>query len=246
MVAATPALAEGVSVTADEIPLLAAELKQVITQLRELLAEPVADATKGSTQHHKVTGSPRAVASRGRPRGHDDPRGRPRPRGRPAFYQVVGRSRLRVQHQTLERRGGQLVRHTIAAEADRGGSDANTLAALNSIVKLVHGLPEDVARGARGQMEHWVEQARQIRDIGESEKWIPIHVPRGHLPPACPYCKTFSLRIAQESGRVACVNGKCEDSNGDRPRGRIEKNRVNGNVVLVWAAGRAIYYEGAA
>jgi hypothetical protein len=230
---------------ADEIPLLVAELKPLIHQLGDLLAEPVADATKGSTQHHKVTGSPAPWHPEAGPvlmtihAGVRDLEADLR-------YQVVGRSRLRVQHQTVERRGGQLVRHAIAAEADRGGSDANTTAALDSIVKLVHGLPEDVARDARHKLEWWIEQARQIRDIGESEKWIPIHVPRGHLPPACPYCKTFSLRIAQESGRVACVNGKCVDSNGDRPRGRIDKNQINGDAMLVWADGRAIYYQGAA
>ncbi|TDD55828.1 hypothetical protein E1286_03540 [Nonomuraea terrae] len=85
--------------------------------------------------------------------------------------------------------------------AGRGGSDANTTAALDSIVRLVHGVDDDTARDARGPLGRWIEQTRQVRDIGESEKWIPIHVPRGQLPPECLYRGTYSLRVAQESGR---------------------------------------------
>lgn len=52
--------------SAEEIPGLVAELKPLLIQLRQILAEPVADATKGSTQHHKVTGRRRPGTLRAR------------------------------------------------------------------------------------------------------------------------------------------------------------------------------------
>ncbi len=42
---------------AEEVVTLVGELRPLIAQLAELLPEPVDDATKGSTQSHKVTGS---------------------------------------------------------------------------------------------------------------------------------------------------------------------------------------------
>ncbi|GAA0389533.1 hypothetical protein GCM10009530_45810 [Microbispora corallina] len=149
---------------------------------------------------------------------------------------------MRLRYESTGERGGRTVRRVVKGDAQRGGSDANTAAALDSVVRLAHGVPDDVARRARAELDRWVRQAREVRDIGESEKWIPIHVPKGALPPACPYCKTFSLRIAQDSGRVRCSNPRCEDETGERPRGRIAKNRLDGSAMLVWADGRTIYY----
>ncbi|MGV9386562.1 hypothetical protein ACWDRB_62930 [Nonomuraea sp. NPDC003707] len=108
----------------------------------------------------------------------------------------------------------------------------------------MHGVPDDLTRDVRRDLCRWIEQAWQIRDISDSEKRIPIHLPKGQLPPAWPYCKTYSIRLAQESGRMACSNPKCEDENGKRPRGRIEKNQLDGTPTLVWANGRAQYYYG--
>ena len=203
---------------AEEIPALVAELLPLLDQLRALLTEQVADATRGSTQHHKVTGSPAPW----------------HPEAGPVLMTIHAGAR------ELER---DLRYHvTGRMPEERGGSDGNTAAALDSIVRLVHGVPDDHARDARRDLDRWIEQAKQVRDIGEAERWIPIHVPAGHLPPECPYCKTFSLRVAQESGRVRCANQVCEDGEGNRPSGRIDKNRLNGSAMLVWADGRTIYY----
>ncbi|MGW5259655.1 hypothetical protein ACWEQG_01690 [Microbispora sp. NPDC004025] len=226
---------------AEEVVTLVGELRPLIAQLQELLAEPVEDATKGSTQSHKVTGSPAPWHAEAGPllltihAGVRDLEADLR-------YHLTGHTRLRVQYQTTGQRDGRTVRRVLKGEAPRGGSDANTTAALDAITHLVHGVPDDIARQARAQLDTWVRQAREVRDIGEAEKWIPIHVPKGALPPECPYCRTFSLRIAQESGRVRCANVRCEDSNGERPRGRIDKNQLNGDAMLVWADGRTIYY----
>ncbi|MGW4958010.1 hypothetical protein ACWEPL_12360 [Nonomuraea sp. NPDC004186] len=131
-----------------------------------------------------------------------------------------------------------------ALTEERGGSDQNAVDAFDSIVRLMHGVGDDLTRDVCRHLYRWVEQVRQIRDIDESEKRIPIHVPKGQLPPACPYCKTYSIRLAQESGRVACSNSRCEDENGERPRGRIDKNRLDGSAMLSWSDGRTTYYYG--
>ncbi|MGP4092969.1 hypothetical protein [Nonomuraea sp. KM90] len=205
---------------AEEIPELVTEIKQILPRLEQLLPEPVADATKGSTQHHKVTGSP-------------------------APWHPEAGPMLLVIHAGVRELEDDLRYHVTGhTGAGRGGSNGNTTAALDSIVRLVHGVDDDMARDARGRLDRWIEQAWQIRDIGESEKWIPIHVPKGQLPPACPYCKTYSIRLAQESGRVVCSNAKCVDEKGERPRGRIDKNQLDGTPVLTWADGRAIYHYG--
>lgn len=81
----------------------------------------------------------------------------------------------------------------VTQETDRGGSDTNTRAALEAIAHLVHGVPDDVARALDG----WVRQAWQVRDIGEEDRGEPLRALRGQLPPACPYCKTFSLRLVR-------------------------------------------------
>ncbi|MEU8278212.1 hypothetical protein ACFYOK_37405 [Microbispora bryophytorum] len=226
---------------AEEVVTLVGELRPLIEQLQELLPEPVEDATKGSSQSHKVTGSPAPWHQEAGPlllTIHDGVRDLEAD----LRYHVTGHTRLRVQYETVGHRAGRTVRRVLKGEAPRGGSDANTAAALDAITRLVHGVPDDIARRARAQLDSWVRQAREVRDIGEAEKWIPIHVPKGALPPACPYCKTFSLRIAQESGRVRCFNARCRDEKGERPRGRIDKNRLDGSAMLVWSDGRTIYY----
>ncbi|RBQ21574.1 hypothetical protein DP939_02360 [Spongiactinospora rosea] len=204
---------------AEEVPALVAELRPLLDQLAELLPEQVADAARGSAQHHKVTGSPAPW----------------HPEAGPVLLTI--HAGVRELEQDLRY---HVAGHTGAA---RGGSDANTAAALDSIERLVHGVPDDVARDAARRLGRWVERARQVRDVGESERWIPIHVPKGQIPPACPYCRTYSLRVAQESGRVRCANPRCTDERGERPSGRIDKNQINGDAMLIWQDGRTIYYS---
>lgn len=203
---------------AEEIPALVADLKALLPRLSELLPEPVGDPTRGTMSHNRITGSPAPW----------------HPEAGPVLLTI--HAGVRELEADLRYR---VVGHTGPA---RGGSDTNTIAALDSIVRLVHGVDDETARDARSRLDRWCEQARQIRDIGESERWIPLRSPKGELPPLCPYCHTLSLRLAQESGRVACMNARCEDGNGSRPAGRIDRNRLDGTAMLVWADGRTQYY----
>ncbi|RVX41148.1 hypothetical protein EDD27_3618 [Nonomuraea polychroma] len=202
---------------AEETPTLVTELKALLPRLQELLPEPVADPTKGTMSHHKISGSPAP------------------------WHPEAGGVLMTIRAGVRELEDDLRYHVTGHTGEGRGGSDGNTVAALDTIVRLVHGVDDEMARDACHRLNRWIEQARQIRDIGESEKWIPIRVSKG-LPPACPYCNTYSIRLAQQSGRVVCVNVRCEDGNAERPRGRIDKNRLDGSAMLVWADGRSTYY----
>jgi len=203
---------------AEEAGLLIAELRPLLTQLEALLPEPVADPTSGTMSRHRVTGSPAP------------------------WHPEAGPVLLTI-HEEVRRLEASL-RQEVAGHLGprRGGSDANTDAALSAIANLVFAVPEEHAAGVVRVLKRWIRQAQQIRDIGEAERWEPIKVPGGQLPPSCPFCSTYSLRVARRSGLVACSNARCEDSNGERPRGRIDKNRLDGSAMLVWADGRTIYY----
>lgn len=203
---------------ADEVASLVEELRPLIAQLQRLLPEPTADPTRGSTQHHKVTGSPAPW----------------HPEAAAALFTVHAGARD-LEADLRYRVTG----HTGPA---RGGSADNTLHALTAIAKLVHGLPDNVVRGAAHTIAGWITTAQQVRDIGLAERWEPLHVPRGEQPPTCPYCSTYSIRVAQRSGGVTCINPSCEDSRGNRPSGRIDRS-MTGNAAIFWDDGRVIYYH---
>ncbi|MEV8636542.1 hypothetical protein AB0395_33330 [Streptosporangium sp. NPDC051023] len=204
---------------AAEVTLLVAELAELLERLEELLAEPVADPTSGTMSHHKVTGSP-------------------------APWHAEAGPILMDIHEGVRRLEASLRREVAGHLGERrGGSDANTAAALASIARLVHGVPEEAARRTVRILSGWIRRAEEVRDIGEAERWEPLRAPAGELPPACPYCKTYSLRVGRREGRVRCANRKCVDGDGRPPVATIDKNRVNGDAMLVWADGRTIHYE---
>lgn len=125
----------------------------------------------------------------------------------------------------------------------RGASDANTRAALRSIVRLVEGLDEDAARDAARTVARWVTAARQLRDIDEADRWEPLPRQPGMLPPACDYCRAYSLRWNRRSGEVRCCTPDCRDEDGQRPVARMEIGRFTGQAALVWRDGRAVVYR---
>lgn len=86
----------------------------------------------------------------------------------------------------------------------------------------------DSTRRTARILNGWIRRAGEGRDIGEAERWEPLRVPAGQLPPACPYCKTYSLRVGRREGRVRCANRWCVDGDGKPPVATIDKNRLNG------------------
>lgn len=131
----------------------------------------------------------------------------------------------------------------------RGGSDGNTLAALKAIKNLGAAIPQEV-RDAKGRLV-WpcqelaarvVERAAsvigQLPAVDEVPKWSKIRPGPGGLPPKCPNCQTYSLRVALASGVVVCCYPNCEDSDGRKPpQARMDLSKIDGRPVLVWRDG---------
>ena len=60
----------------------------------------------------------------------------------------------------------------------------------------------------------WVRQVRQLADVGREETWTrPPRAP-GSLPPSCPRCRCYSLRVSRELGLIRCTNPSCRDKRG--------------------------------
>lgn len=131
----------------------------------------------------------------------------------------------------------------------RGGSWGNTTAALKAIQKLGAALPVEV-KDARGKLV-WpcqelaarvIERATsvigQLPAVDEVPKWTKIRPGPGGLPPKCPNCGTYSLRVALASGVVVCVYPDCKDLDGRHPpQARMDISKVTGDAVLVWRDG---------
>ena len=140
--------------------------------------------------------------------------------------------------------GNTLTRRDITGHLGqrRGGSDANTTAALTAITSLAYGLTEPDAKRAARILNIWISHTNQIRDIDLEPSWAPLPSIPGTPPPACPYCRTYGLRFARQSGAVRCCNPRCLDSEENRPYGLIEQGKYTGRAMLVFADGREITY----
>jgi len=133
------------------------------------------------------------------------------------------------------RRGGPL--------AVRGGSDANTLAALDAIGALAEIADDDLYRLVIAELEQRLDEARSVAAIDEAQRWRHL---RGR---ACPYCGCLvTLKVALDArgrptGHVECFagaradGGRCLDGNGLRPVAAMGTDE-RGRPVLAWADGR--------
>jgi len=150
----------------------------------------------------------------------------------------------------------------------RGGSDANTGAALDAIVGLAEAVDPHEPRDPADRGPCPCPQCRILRLLGRWEtaaqalpaidgviRWQPVRAgPRPSCPTcagrpcadharpaACPYCSTFSLRAAPDRYLVACFNADCADEEGRPPLARLDVSRVTGEPMLVWSDGRVQY-----
>jgi hypothetical protein len=118
-----------------------------------------------------------------------------------------------------------------------------TSAALTMIAKLASSIPEQDLANARQEVEGWVSSARRIRDIDEVETWTPLPRPPGYPPPACPYCKTLSLRMAKGREEVRCFFPECKDLDGRPTRARMELGQFSDSGHLVFGDGTVVAYR---
>lgn len=205
---------------ADRIAELADELDPLLAALQALLPDQIGDPTVGTTAHRKNTV------------------------GSPAPWHAQAAAALMDIHEGVRRMEASM-RIDISGQPGRrrGGSTANTAAALASLVRLGYGLDDRRARYYARILQIWITHAQQLRDIDEAPRWIAIHVPKGQLPPTCPYCSTYSLRVAENSGAVRCINRRCLDTTGKRPYGLLERGQYTGRPLLAFADGREIHYQ---
>jgi hypothetical protein len=118
-----------------------------------------------------------------------------------------------------------------------------TYAALDTIRKLGSTVPPGDLAGARDQVESWVAGAKRIRDIDEVETWQPLPRPPGYPPPACPYCRTLSLRMAKGREEVRCFFPGCTDIDGHPTRARMEVGLFTDSGHLVFGDGTVVAYR---
>jgi hypothetical protein len=113
----------------------------------------------------------------------------------------------------------------------RGGSDANTAAALKAIENLGRH-PEADAYTAYRCLQRWTRAIQQLPAVDEAEPWRRV-------PAKCPYCGFAMLRIQARLGRVACLRGggACTDGDGRPPVGQLDVSQLTGDPLIRWADG---------
>lgn len=124
----------------------------------------------------------------------------------------------------------------------RGGSETNTIEALRAVSLLAVALPDDLLRRAADRVERWANAARRVRDLDELDKWVPVPQVPGSLPPACPYCESFSLRMSLGRSEVRCFKPGCLDMDGHQPVAKMEPGRLTGSGILVFRDETVVHY----
>jgi hypothetical protein len=123
----------------------------------------------------------------------------------------------------------------------RGGSDGNTLAALDAIAKMGTAVPFDAARQAARLLRRAALEIERLSSVDTAPRWSPLRAGPGGLPPRCSHCGLFSLRVAAASGQIVCFTPGCRDTRGKQPAGRADISRVTGGPVLLWSDGLVQY-----
>jgi hypothetical protein len=145
------------------------------------------------------------------------------------------------------RRLEEHVRTDIGLEpATRGGSATNTREALTAIANAAAAMSPTMLATCRRRAQRWANAIDQLPDIDQADMWVPVPRNPGNLPPACPYCHLFTLRMAVRRGLIRCFNPACRDNNDNPPVARMEQSRLNADGLLVFGDGTVIHYREAA
>lgn len=109
--------------------------------------------------------------------------------------------------------------------------------ALGVIANMAPGAPDWIVRGVTHRLERLVAAAESVPAVDEGEPWLPLPRPPGGRPLACPYCRTFGLRMLRRKGEVRCFFPDCKDSDGNPTRARMEPGRMTGEERLIFGDG---------
>jgi hypothetical protein len=124
----------------------------------------------------------------------------------------------------------------------RGHDDA-TAQVLRQIRNYAPVVEPGTVTAAATRIEGWLASARQIPDIDEVERWVPVPRVAGAKPPACPYCGTFSLRMARRQGVVRCFYPGCADKDGRPTRASMEPGAATGEGILVFGDSTTMHFR---
>jgi hypothetical protein len=135
-------------------------------------------------------------------------------------------------HEGLRRLEASM-RHAVTGHTGprRGGSSANTMAAIVAIEALGQAVTTDAMARAARILDGWSRQIQELPAVDEAEPWRRV-------PARCPYCGFGMLRVAPRSGQVTCLRyGACRDSEGHHPVGRMDVSRLTGDPLIRWNDG---------
>jgi hypothetical protein len=112
----------------------------------------------------------------------------------------------------------------------RGGSDANTTAAIEAIEALGNAVTTAAMAQAARVLDRWSRQIQELPAVDE------IEPPRRVHGVACPYCGRGMLYVRPREMTVTCPP-PCRDSNGQRSVGHMEISRLTADPIIRWADG---------
>lgn len=118
----------------------------------------------------------------------------------------------------------------------RGGSDGNTAKCLAGLPALCAGLDYAAVHLTCKKLESWIWRSRMV--LGDVEPFSRLPRLPGRKDFGCPFCKTSgSLRVHHGKGVVICLKPDCKDSQGNRPRGRVEVGQFSEERLIAWTDG---------
>lgn len=125
----------------------------------------------------------------------------------------------------------QEVSGTVARRSHRSGNTGPVLAAITAMEVAV---TRPTLRRAQRELGKVALRIRQLPAVDEALRWERLRNAPDEMPPACPYCECYSLKVAIVAGLVACFNPSCADDDGERPTARLDISRLDGSPVLAW------------
>jgi hypothetical protein len=141
-------------------------------------------------------------------------------------------------HAMVRKLEANVRRRVSGSEFTRGGSDANTHAALDALAAMEVAIPREYAEGIAADIERVADLAMALPGVEGVPQWVPIRLPDGSRPPPCPWCTTPNLRLNEPRALVACLYRPCPvmTIHGMRPCARVNRDD-GGRVYWAWPDG---------
>lgn len=112
----------------------------------------------------------------------------------------------------------------------RGGSDANTAAAITAIEALGNAVTTAAMAQAARKIDRWTRPIRELPAVDDAERARKVTAP-------CPYCTFSMMMVFPRAGRVTCLRyGACWDRDGNHPTGLVQQS-LSGDPMVAWADG---------